>query len=860
MAGAGKTALLAAVARSASAEGMQVIRLLCHESDRDLPYGVLTDLLRPAVGAGTALELISPGSASAAVDPLRLRLEVLSWLEQVSEDLETVVVVDDAHWCDDSSLSVLAFVSNRLSGSKASVIFAARDRAPMPLSRHAHIELPPLSDDQSRILLRRAGLRVDALDLPRVIERAAGIPLALLELGRAASTSEWLTVPSDVEGAFRAQVAALPASAREALLLAAVNDGDAEVTLLGRVLGDHLLSSLEPAERADLITIDRAVIFRHPLIRSACVAVASSDERRRAHAVLADAYQHDANRSAWHRGEATLRPDEEVASALVSAFDDAYMRGATAEAVRFMVRASELSPDQGDRDARLLQAVEIAGKAGNYEWLIATGTQLASGAEDPAIRLRASHNVAYALTQLDRSSQARRQLNQLLQQLIDVDLDYAWASLTTLTGLTYRAGWETDEVAGWLARLRQRAANQDPGSLAELNAAADAWVAVSVNPLEPPPGALELVRSTPLPDYPASLLASHEMLLGAAAWLLEEPVVALERLKRASDIMIRTDALGEMTQTLLGLAMVHFAVADYDAADEAGRMVFDIAEARNQRAALVDSYDLQARVAAVRGDVGRAQALCDRVLLEAPAGQDAGFTLKTSTAMSWVRLAEHDMVGAWTEISAIFDEAGAPRHPHISYRELGYYAAIAARVGASEALRDVVTQAEHRLKNGRPFHHFQLNRARAHLDIDNAEQWHLAALREPTAGQRPFELAGAQLDYGTWLRRRHRQTDARPYLHWAHATFTRLGAKAWAELAGAELRAAGATPGVDNPAWNNLTAQERQVVRLAASGMTNPEIATALFLSPRTVSTHLYNAFPKLGVSSRAQLRDLVPG
>jgi DNA-binding CsgD family transcriptional regulator len=93
----------------------------------------------------------------------------------------------------------------------------------------------------------------------------------------------------------------------------------------------------------------------------------------------------------------------------------------------------------------------------------------------------------------------------------------------------------------------------------------------------------------------------------------------------------------------------------------------------------------------------------------------------------------------------------------------------------------------------------------------------------------------------------------------AYEVFERLGARAWADQARTELRAAGVTTlEPASSAWTDLTAQERQVVRLAASGLTNREIGASLYLSPRTVSAHLYNAFPKLGVTARSQLRDIV--
>jgi DNA-binding NarL/FixJ family response regulator len=111
--------------------------------------------------------------------------------------------------------------------------------------------------------------------------------------------------------------------------------------------------------------------------------------------------------------------------------------------------------------------------------------------------------------------------------------------------------------------------------------------------------------------------------------------------------------------------------------------------------------------------------------------------------------------------------------------------------------------------------------------------------------------------YGEWLRRHRRAADARDQLKDALAGFDRLGARPWAERARTELRAAGGgaqDQPADTDALRLLTPQELQVVRLAAAGATNRDIAARLFISPRTVSHHLYRAFPKLGISSRTAL------
>jgi DNA-binding CsgD family transcriptional regulator len=134
------------------------------------------------------------------------------------------------------------------------------------------------------------------------------------------------------------------------------------------------------------------------------------------------------------------------------------------------------------------------------------------------------------------------------------------------------------------------------------------------------------------------------------------------------------------------------------------------------------------------------------------------------------------------------------------------------------------------------------------------------SLADPAGEQWPFERAQLRLDHAEWLRRRRRINDAKPVLTQALDTFRRLGARSWAQRAEAELRACGVAVGgaPERDVLGELTPQQRQIVRLASDGLTDREIGDRLFLSPRTVSSHLYRSYPKLGVASRHQLRDVI--
>jgi len=851
--GAGKSAVLGRTSRAAAADGWTVLAVTGHAADQGLPFAALVDLL-VAAGATEALDEVS------GPDPLRLRLDVLDRLEHLAETAPVLVALDDVQWFDESSLAVLGFVANRLGGSQVSVVAAARgDRPPPAFLGHPEIELSPLSEPEAGLVLRRAGLDIDALSFASIVDRAAGNPLALLELGRAASSGTDELVLSTVEAAFAAELAELPAATRQVLLLAAAGGG--ALGVLGRVgRPGRLIADLAPAEETGLVrVVDRQVRFRHPLARAAAYSVATTEDRLRAHGDLATAYDDDPDRRAWHRAEATVVPDEDVALQLVAAAERAKRRGAGFEATRLMIRAAELSPARSDHDERMLAALAMSFPIGHFEWLVQVAGQLRDESDDPTVRARASHFVAYALAQTMRQSDARIALVDALEQLVHLDQGFGWASLTTLATLTYATGGDPQLVADWLERY-DREAPPSTGPALVMEQAARAWVRALIDPLARPADVLALVRDAPVFDasYPPELVASQEMLLGAAAWILDEPSVARTRQRRAVDIMRRSEGAGQLSQTLACLALLHFDVGLYDEVEDAARMLSDVAEVEQLSYAAGNARELRARVAGIRGDVALARRLCAEVLLDIEIGECLALELSVRVAMSYVHFDEHDPVGVFDQLRGLFRPDGEPVHLYLGYRHLADYVAAAVRAGAAGEVAPVMAVASRRLAAPGTRHRLQLARARALL-ADDPEPFHLEATTDPEAAQWPFELANARLEFGVWLRRRHRPTAARTQLQAAYEVFERLGARAWADQARTELRAAGVTTlEPASSAWTDLTAQERQVVRLAASGLTNREIGASLYLSPRTVSAHLYNAFPKLGVTARSQLRDIV--
>ena len=201
-------------------------------------------------------------------------------------------------------------------------------------------------------------------------------------------------------------------------------------------------------------------------------------------------------------------------------------------------------------------------------------------------------------------------------------------------------------------------------------------------------------------------------------------------------------------------------------------------------------------------------------------------------------------------------------HHHVSYLGIADLAAAAVRAERHLEARPLLDRAL-ALADAAPGPRLEQLAARARgllAEPDGAEAHFGQGLSDPAGDTWPFERAQLRLDYGEWLRRQRRINDAKPILAAALETFRRLDAAPWTRRAEAELRACGvaAEAAPVHGALSGLTAQQREIVILASRGLTNGEIADRLFLSPHTVAAHLYRSYPKLGITGRHQLRDLV--
>jgi DNA-binding CsgD family transcriptional regulator len=879
-AGMGKTVLLADAAGRARLAGMRVLSVTGRESESRLAFAGLHQLLRPVLAGAARL----PGRQAQALqgalglapdpgapDPLLTGVAVLTLLSDLSERSPVLVVADDVQWLDRSSLDALAFAGSRLDAERIVLLVGARGQAPPAgFDRgFAELRLEPLSAADAGLLLDTQPRPPRGRARGQVLAQAAGNPMALIELAKViaddpAASRRWATEPlppSDrLTAVISSRFAALPEPARAALLLAAVADGpDLSVAPAVSEAGPQ---TLELAEQLGLVKIDRTGLhFSHPLVRSAIYHSAPFARRAAAHRQLAEAQHDQPDRRAWHLAAAALHPDEHVASLLEATATQAQRRGGAAAAALAVERAAELSPDPGEQARRLVAAAAAAVSTGQADWVQDLATRALAVTADPGLRLAARRVAGWALAYSGRRSAA---LPALLSVAEEASRDWpalAWDALADAAIVVCHSGAPVSGQA--VRRVLGLLDNQQP-PLAGHDPRADAgahrlWIQACTDPFG---RRNELVRylrqvsGSPL-DEPALWRA------GSAAWLLDESDLAITLL---TDAMQRLRAPGTQGTSGPGLTALGWAYIDtgrWDEALEAAAEAADLTEASQMDLVAAAADLIAATVLAMRGDSGEARRHADQALASADLAESGLLAARARRALGIAALAEGSHLLAFTQLRQLFSEEGAPVHNIFSYLGVADIATAAVRADRRMEGQDVIERALSHL-DGTTSPRLEQLIARAQGILagpDGAEAYFDKALSDPAGDQWPFERAQLRLDYAEWLRRCRRINDAKPVLTEALGTFRRLRARSWAQRAEAELRACGVAvtgaPG-ERDALRELTPQQRQIVRLAGDGLTNREIGDRLFLSPRTVSSHLYRSYPKLGVTGRHQLRDVV--
>ncbi len=876
-AGAGKSALLAVAAREARSAGMRVLATAGRESEHDLAFAGLYQLLRPALDRVDGLSArqaealrgaFAISSDPALPDALLTGIAVLSLLSGISEDGPLLVVADDAQWLDDASLDALAFAARRLESQQLVLLLAARGVVP-PAGFERDFPEPLLLAPLS---LPDAGRVLDAQPHPphgrareQVLDQAAGNPLALIELSKVIAAypgagRRWAAEPLPLTGRLTASLAtrvgALPLETRAALLLAATADSPE----LAAAVPGFTIAALGPAEAAGMIEVDGpGVRFAHPLVRAAVYHAVPFAERAAAHLTIAGTLRDQPDRFAWHLAAATLEPDEHVAALLEDSSARAQRRGGTAAAARAMERAAELSTHEEDQARRLLAAAGLARRAGQADWVRELAGRVLTLTSNRDLRIAARSDIGWSLLWSNRNAEAIETLLSVAAEALPRQPAVAWdatglaATVAHQTGLpealaTVRSALDSLDALGEPAP-----AERWPASRAQEQRI---WIMACTEPFgrrAETVSYLHRVAGGTLTDLTK---------VAGAAWILDETELAVRILREA---LTRLRDPGIRGASGAALSVLEWACIDsgrWEDALAAAREANDIAAAYKMESVAGTADLTTATVAAMRGDLDRVAPLLDRVLAVVDVREYRGFAVRVRHAAGLAALARGDYVTAYTQLSHLFGADGTPLHHHFSYLAIADLAAAAARAERRLEARALVEHALARLDLAPGPRLEQLTaRARGLLAEPAGAEVHFAAGLADSAGETwPFERAQLQLDYAEWLRRQRRINDAKPVLAAALETFRRLGAAPWTRRAESELRACGVaaqSPPDVRGALDGLTAQQREIVILAGAGLTNSEIADRLFLSPRTVASHLYRSYPRLGIAGRHQLRDL---
>jgi DNA-binding CsgD family transcriptional regulator len=880
-AGMGKTVLLAGTTDQARSAGMRVLSVTGRESEARLAFAGLHQLLRPVLSGAAGLPgrqaqaLLGALGLSAdpgAADPLLTGAAVLTLLSDLSEHSPVLVVADDAHWLDRSSLDALAFAGSRLDAEPVVLLVGARGQAPPPGFDRGfpELRLEPLSAAAAGRLLDSQPRPPRGRARAQVLGQAAGNPMALIELAKVvaddpAASRRWAAEPLPLTDRLTAvltsRYAALPEQTQAALLLAAVADSPDLSAAASHGAGPDA-QALAPAEQLGLIKVDRTGLrFAHPLVRSAIYHAAPFARRAAAHRELAGVLHDQPDRRAWHLAAAALQPDEDVAALLEATAAQAQHRGGAAAAALAMERAAELSPGPEDQARRLVAAASVAVSTGQADWVQDLATRALAVTADPELRLTARHDAGWALAWSGRRSAALPALISVAEEASRDQPDLAWDALGSAATVAYQSGKPASRqaVSRALGLLERR--SPSPPVLApglDINVLR-LWISASADPIgsrdELLP-CLHKIVGSPIEEPSLWRIAS-------AAWILDESDLAVRLLE---DAMQRLRAPGVRGTSGGGLTVLGWAYIDTGRWDEALDVAAEAASMTeaNQMETVAASADvITATVLALRADSGAARRHVARALATIDPADCGLVVARAQRALGLAALADGSYLQAFTQLRGLFGEDGTPLHNYASYLGVADLAAAAVRADRRMEGQDVLEEALCQLGGTvSPRLEQLIARARGILAGPGEAEAHFdKALSDPAGDQWPFERAQLRLDYAEWLRRRRRINDAKPVLTEALGTFRRLGARSWAQRAQAELRACGVavTGSVgERDALEELTPQQRQIVRLASHGLTNREIGDRLFLSPRTVSSHLYRSYPKLGVAGRNQLRDVI--
>jgi DNA-binding CsgD family transcriptional regulator/tetratricopeptide (TPR) repeat protein len=866
--GIGKTALIDdAVAATA---GMAVLAVTAVESESSLAYAGLFALLRPLLELlpridepqARALRVALALGDGEEPDLLAVSAGTLALLAEAAAERPVLVVVDDAQWLDRPSADAIAFAARRLRGEELAFLVGRRADEPTPFdSGFEQLTLAPLPRDEAEQLLSQRSEPVPAGAAGRLLDLADGNPLALLELPVALAAevgSATGTATDRVRRAFAARLDSLSPAARLALLLAAAEPDPDAVRRAAAQLGIGE-DELAAAESAGLVRLDaRGIAFRHPLVRSLVYSSADRQERRAAHGALADVLGDDGSgdRRAWHLAAAATRPDEKIAALLEQTAGRARARGGYATEAAALERAAELSPDEQDRARRLHAACRAAYWAGEKARAVRLGELALTLAVDPLVRADLRHQLA-VIADFDRDLRASSPSTALLERTAAEIEPLDPLRAVALLGIVLQRHRERlDAPAAHDVAVRRLALAERVGGERQTRALQDVAATHALRG--------DAADAAALLDRVAEARRADED-LPVYASQAAEPLLWLERYDELRDLLGRSLERARREENVLrvafdltNLATLELRLGRLDAAARVAAEALGLAESTRSDYLAACNLTVLAGIDARRGDGDFCRERAERAAALAHDLGDVLIAAEGRLALGVLALGEgrYDDAAAELEPLARVVADGGVGEPQVLPYAVELVEAYARTGRADDARRELDLLAAAAEAVGRESALAGARRCRGLLAADEAYEAELPAAiaaysRQPLA----FERARTRLVYGERLRRAGRRRDAREQLRAALEELESIGARPWAERAQAELQATGErvlrhrSPGVEQ-----LTPQELQIADLVGEGKTNKEIATQLFLSPKTIEYHLGNTYRKLDVHSRAEL------
>jgi DNA-binding CsgD family transcriptional regulator/tetratricopeptide (TPR) repeat protein len=867
--GVGKSALLAAATHEARSAGSRVLQAAGAEFEADLSFSALNQLLVPlhrefgqlAEEHRRALSVALGLRDDSPADRMVVSTAVLLLLREVAEARPLILVVDDLPWLDRSSATVLRFVARRLSGTRVAFLATARtgEDDVFEVAGLPGIDVGPLDDEAAATLLAQRSPGLTARTRRQILAQAQGNPLALMELPVEATSRPGTRSPGGrLRAHFTARVQQLPAPIRRLLLFAALyGSGDVRV-LRAAGVGPDGIDELAAAQRAGLVTLDAAgrFDFRHPLTRSAVVDASTGAQRREAHRALAEQLADQPERQAWHLAEAVVEPDEKVAGLLEHAGRTALRRGDAVGAVAALIRAADLSPGGADRSRRLAQAAYVgADVAGGLRQIPRLLVDARQADPDTVGSLHAAVTASFMLFNGEGDvDTAHRLLVDAIEtrtQQYEAEDSTLGEALFTLMLVCFFGGrpelWAPFDAA--ISRLGSRA--PEVLSLCSRTYA---------DPVHADPRTLDRLASaiTGLHD---DVDPTRIVRLGIASFWIDRLSGCRDALWRVVHDGRHGGAVASAIQALLLLGFDDFMTGQWDQAQQLFQESIDLSDTHGYGLRSVSGWYGHALLTAVRGDDRTTIALTDKMTRWAALRGVRAATHYARHARTLAAIGRGDFEDAYQQAAAISPPGTLPSHVAPALWVVMDLVEAAVRTNHRDeatahvaAVRDAgVAAISPRLAL------LAAGSAAIAAPHSRAGDCFDEALAIPGIDRWPFDTARVQLAYGERLRRCGAMSASRIHLSAAHDTFVELGAHPWTTRASDELRATGQhrrRPVKPTTSPSPLTPQQQQIAALAASGLTNKQIAERLFLSHRTVSDHLYRIFPRLGVTSRAALRD----